>query len=239
MSENRRSTESILRSAYAVIAGNPRSRGGVARRQAWTRQPLIARAHQTRADSRAPGSRQWYRDKVDEAAFVAEEIERLHEAGRQWRDFAVLYRNHKHRDEVVARLRERDIPFIVKGVDVLETSEVRDLLAALRAHEVGDAVGLLRVAALPWFSVDGAELRTMLAAAGKEPEIEKVLEMVANGGEVVTALAEARHQLQAANGSAVAAWPSRSAASSCRPTRMRRFHRVRRELGQEAAGDCR
>ena len=59
-------------------------------------------------------------------------MERMHKAGRPWRDFAVLYRQHNYRDDVVQRLRERDIPFEVAGVDLLETSEVRDLLAVLR-----------------------------------------------------------------------------------------------------------
>ena len=206
MSANRRSTESILRSAHAAIAENPQiTRLVLPGGTAWTRQPLIHARTKPEAIPAPPVHVSGYRDKVDEAAFVADEIERLQEAGRQWRDFAVLYRIGFHRGEVIARLRERDIPFVVKGADVLETSEVRDLMAALRALQLSDAVGLLRVAALPCFSVDGAELRTMLAAAGKEPEIEKVLELLANGGEVVTALAEARHQLQAANGSAVAA----------------------------------
>ena len=49
----------------------------------------------------------------------------------------------------------RDIPFTVEGIDLLETAEVRDLLAALRAMEGGDPVGLLRVSALPRFNVDG------------------------------------------------------------------------------------
>src|SRR6266436_7002246 len=37
----------------------------------------------------------------DEAAWVADELERIHRAGRRWRDFAVLYRQHAHRDHLV------------------------------------------------------------------------------------------------------------------------------------------
>src|SRR5262249_12969323 len=37
----------------------------------------------------------------DEAAWVADELERVHKAGRRWRDFAVLYRQHAHRDQLV------------------------------------------------------------------------------------------------------------------------------------------
>jgi len=40
-----------------------------------------------------------------EAAWVADELERLHGAGRRWRDFAVLYRQHAHRDDLVEQRR--------------------------------------------------------------------------------------------------------------------------------------
>ena len=35
--------------------------------------------------------------------------------GRRWNDVAILYRKHKHRDAIVARLRDEDIPYTVVG----------------------------------------------------------------------------------------------------------------------------
>ena len=35
--------------------------------------------------------------------------------GRRWTDVAVLYRKHKHREAIVARLRDEDIPYTVVG----------------------------------------------------------------------------------------------------------------------------
>src|SRR5215467_8152828 len=48
----------------------------------------------------------------DEARWVASELERLHGGGRKWKDFAVLYRQHAHRDELVSELSRRKIPFV-------------------------------------------------------------------------------------------------------------------------------
>ena len=197
MSENRRSTEVILKSAYNVISLNPEITsvelpGG----ERWKRVPLEhARTKQEPTPVSPVRVRAW-EQAAGEATFVAREIIRMHDAGRPWRDFAVLYHNHKHRNELVEQLMQRDIPFTVAGVDLLQTSEVRDLLSALRVMEGGDPVGLLRVAALPRFNVQGEALRAALSAAGENADLEAVLDKVAGGSEVVTALAEARHEMQ-------------------------------------------
>ncbi len=74
-------------------------------------------------------------------------------AGRPWRDVAVLYRKHKHRDAIVDRLRAEDIPYtVVGGLALFETPEIRDLEAAMRAiADPEDDAALLRVlTAGPW-----------------------------------------------------------------------------------------
>lgn len=67
-----------------------------------------------------------------EATWVADELERLHGAGRRWRDFAVLYRQHAHRDLLVEELSKRKIPFVISKLSILEHPLVRDVLAYLR-----------------------------------------------------------------------------------------------------------
>jgi ATP-dependent DNA helicase UvrD/PcrA len=206
MSENRRSTAFILRSAYSVIERNPditsvELPGG----ERWVRAPL--QHSRTKAEPNPVPLVQvrGWDDTASEASFVAREILRLRgETGRSWRDFAVLYRLHKNRNELVEQLLERGIPFTVTGLDVLQTAEVRDLLAGLRAVVGGDDVALLRVAALPRFQVDGAELRTALATA-EECRLEPVLERVAGGAEAITTLLEARHEVQRMQSQALAA----------------------------------
>ena len=67
----------------------------------------------------------------DEASWVADELERLHGAGRRWKDFAVLYRQHAHRDQLVEELSRRKIPFVISKLSILEHPLVRDVLAYL------------------------------------------------------------------------------------------------------------
>ena len=196
MSENRRSTDVILKSAYSVISLNPEITSvELPGSERWQRVPLDHARTKPEPTPVPPVEVKVWEQAYGEAAFVAQEIDRMHDSGRPWRDFAVLYHNHKHRNELVEQLMQRDIPFTVAGVDLLQTAEMRDLLSALRVMEGGDPVGLLRVAALQKFQVQGEAVRGALAAAGENAELESVLDKVAGGSEVVTALAEARHEL--------------------------------------------
>src|SRR6266478_5183250 len=68
----------------------------------------------------------------EESRWVASELERIHKAGRRWRDFAVLYRAHGHRDELVRELARRKIPFVISRLSILEHPLVKDVLAYLR-----------------------------------------------------------------------------------------------------------
>lgn len=206
MSENRRSTEIILKSAYSVISQNPEIMSvELPDGQRWQRTPLLhARTRQEPAPA-APVGVWAYEDVEEEAAFVAQEIVRLHGSGRRWRDIGVLYRNHRNRDALVEQLIRRDIPYTVEGIDLLETAEVRDLLSSLRAIEGGDPVGLLRVCALPRFNVDGEALRAAVIAQEKKANLEVVLEELAGGSEVMTVLAEARHDVERMQSKALAA----------------------------------
>src|SRR5947209_2940515 len=68
----------------------------------------------------------------EEAAWVACELHRLHAAGRRWRDFAVLYRKHVLRENLVEELRLRNIPFVITRLSILEHALVRDVIAYLR-----------------------------------------------------------------------------------------------------------
>ncbi len=88
----------------------------------------------------------------DEAAWVADELERLHGAGRRWRDFAVLYRQHAHRDDLVEQLSRRKIPFVISKLSILEHPLVRDVLAYLRLIATPfDDIACARVlSALAW-----------------------------------------------------------------------------------------
>src|SRR5205823_286678 len=114
-----------------------------------------------------------------------------------WSDFAVLYRGHSHRDELTEELGARGIPFIVAGLNVLETGPVRDLVAVLRCVESeSDAVSLFRVAANPHFRIDANKFRAACQAAGRDTDLGELLRGVAGGNEILLALQECRNKLK-------------------------------------------
>jgi DNA helicase II / ATP-dependent DNA helicase PcrA len=100
---------------------------------------------------------------------VAGELERLHSGGRKWKDFAVLYRQHAHRDELVRELSSRKIPFVISRLSILEHPVVKDVVAYLRliARPFDDIAGA-RVLAAPAWGLDARDLVMLAERAKKE-----------------------------------------------------------------------
>ena len=103
LTENYRSTPNILRVATQVIAQNEVS----AEFPKKVLSPTRAEGERIRIVELST--------EDEEARWVASELERLHGAGRPWRDFAVLYRQHAHRDQLVEELSRRKIPLSLPG----------------------------------------------------------------------------------------------------------------------------
>jgi DNA helicase-2/ATP-dependent DNA helicase PcrA len=136
LNHNFRSTKKILRSADLVISKNQR----------FERKPLLT--------TRNPeGSSVYLLESPDyqsEAAWIAEEVERLVKGQRLRGEIAVLYRGHNHRDLLVDEFRRREIPFAIQGLTILRTPIVRDVLAYLSlAHSPHDNISLTRVLLAP------------------------------------------------------------------------------------------
>ncbi len=105
----------------------------------------------------------------DEARWVAGELERIHKAGRRWRDFAVLYRAHNHRDDLVRELSLRKIPFVISRLSILEHPLVKDVLAYLRLIATPyDDIAIARVLAAPAWQLAPADLVRFAERARKE-----------------------------------------------------------------------
>jgi DNA helicase-2/ATP-dependent DNA helicase PcrA len=138
LTENYRSTPNILRVASQVIGMNTVSAD-------FPKKVLTT--------NRAEGEKIRIVELTeieDEARWVAKEIERIHRAGRRWRDFAVLYRAHNHRDALVTELSQRKIPFVISRLSILEHPLVKDLIAYLRLiAKPYDDVAAARVLAAP------------------------------------------------------------------------------------------
>src|SRR5713226_7651309 len=138
LTENYRSTPNILRVASQVIGMNTASAD-------FPKKVLTT--------NRPEGEKIRVVELVeieDEARWVAGEIERIHRAGRRWRDFAVLYRAHTHRDALVRELSRRKVPFVISRLSILEHPLVKDLIAYLRLiAKPYDDIAAARVLAAP------------------------------------------------------------------------------------------
>jgi DNA helicase II / ATP-dependent DNA helicase PcrA len=105
----------------------------------------------------------------DEARWVAGELDRIHKAGRRWSDFAVLYRAHGHRDELVPELAHRKIPFVISRLSILEHPLVKDVLAYLRFIATPyDDISTARVLAAPAWQLAPPDLVRFAERARKE-----------------------------------------------------------------------
>jgi len=195
LNENLRSLEPILQCAHAIIGKNPEVSCKVGESgPEFRRQGLVSVREQAKhaTTKSSPVHIVVACGKEDEAGEVAETIGELRRkqprrvSAKGHTRFAVLYRYHVHRAEIMRELAERDIPYVVRGVDALETGEVRDILACLRAVLLHDGESTLRVAALSRFSIDPQAARAELLAGGREVSIEKTLRKL-SGGEAVFA----------------------------------------------------
>ncbi|HEY7616467.1 MAG TPA: ATP-dependent helicase, partial [Terriglobales bacterium] len=214
LEKNRRSTTPILRSAFAVISKNPEAFADE-KAAAYQRAPLVS----ARDEEEVPQGPQAPRVPVEvvllthkdvECSDLATVIERQKRQTRcGWGDFAVLYRQHSHRDELVDELLGRDIPFSIENMDVLDTPEVRDLLACLGAVvSPSDGASLFRVAALPPFVIDPDKLRAGMRAlpfGAPSSGVARVLGEIEGGKAVLETLQQVRDEIASAGVKARAA----------------------------------
>jgi len=156
LSENYRSTQRILRVAAETIAHNEKS-------------PLLPLKNLTTQNADGEKIRVVeFASADDEAHWVASEIERLHSAGAAWRSFAVLYRKHSHRAQLLAALKRRPIPFVIRKSSILQTTIVRDLLACLRLTAVlRDNIACARVLSIPDWAAEPRDLVRLAERAEK------------------------------------------------------------------------
>jgi DNA helicase-2/ATP-dependent DNA helicase PcrA len=205
LGKNRRSLPPILGCAFGIVNDNPpvfaKAYPPVGGAISYQRTPLESlrdeMARQSGPTTTPPLVEiiTW-RDKEVEAADLARRIQKKRKDEQKdkskgercrWSDFAVLYRVHSHRDELVHEFVERGIPFSIEGLDVLDTPEVRDVVACLTAAvSPDDAASLFRVAALPRFGIDAVELRAgMKAVRRQDLDLRTVLGRIAGGAAVL------------------------------------------------------
>jgi DNA helicase II / ATP-dependent DNA helicase PcrA len=212
LEQNRRSTTPILNCAYALIARNPPilvqgEHKGYHRAPLSSAREQEALSHGKEFPS-APVEVVVLSGKDAECFDLVTTLRRLKRQLRcKWSDFAVLYRQHLHRDELAAELAEQGVPFSIENMDVMDTPEARDLFACLGAIvSPRDGAGLFRVAALPQFAIDPEKLRAALGALKKDDaSIASVLGQIEGGPAVLAALQSARDEIVQRNAKSHAA----------------------------------
>ncbi|MFQ5927578.1 MAG: ATP-dependent helicase, partial [Terriglobia bacterium] len=109
-------------------------------------------------------------EALQEAAYVAHEIERLHRSeGIPYGRFAVLYRSHHHRNHLVRALARAGIPFVIRKLSILSNTLVRDLIAYLRLiHSPSDSISLLRLLAIPHWGLTPPQVQELVRRTRKE-----------------------------------------------------------------------
>lgn len=205
LDKNRRSTTPILNCAHAIISKNPEVFAGPTQANLYRRSPLISAREEEFVRQGAtikivPVEAVVLGGKDVESSDIAESIlNKRRESRGKWSDFAVLYRQHLHRDELVKEFIERGIPYSIENMDVMDTPQVRDLLACVGAvvSEKDDA-SLFRVAALPQFTVEPEDLRAEIRKMPRDQPhgaVSVSLAKISGGPAVLTALQQAREEI--------------------------------------------
>ena len=199
LERNRRSLSPILHCAHAVINANP----PIFRHAAIPgipneRHPLVSvREEDGKSSLRADPVEIIAAKKDREAEDIAMTIRaRKRSLGGHWRDFAVLYRTHAHREEVMEQLSDAGIPFAVETMDVLDTPQIRDLLACVGAVvDPADSISLFRAAALPEFAIDPLALQAVMRSAARDTDLHHLLADVTGGPAVLAKLNQVRSEI--------------------------------------------
>ena len=116
LEQNYRSTQAILNAANAVISHNKGRKG----KKLWTENPSGDKITVYEAN-----------DGLDEAAYVANRII-TQSRGKNFKDYAVLYRTNAQSNAIEAAFKRSGIPYrIIGGTRFFDRAEVKDMLAYL------------------------------------------------------------------------------------------------------------
>jgi DNA helicase II / ATP-dependent DNA helicase PcrA len=155
LEQNYRSTQTILSAANSVIANNLERKP----KNLWT---ALGQGQ--------PVTRYQAENEHDEAAFVAEEVERLRKQGYRYGQVVVFYRTNAQSRVLEEVFVKAGLPYkVVGGVKFYDRREVKDLLAYLKAVvNPLDTVSLRRVLNVPRRGIGETSERTVERFAGEE-----------------------------------------------------------------------
>lgn len=163
LTDNYRSTQTILDAAYSLIQGNNPNRLEVVegidkklKSHSTAPKKLIELIHETRAE--------------DEADAIARKISELRIKNYEFRNIAILVRANNHAQLVTTALQRHKIPFQFLGPGYLfQQDEVKDLIAYLMfLSNLSDTVSLFRVISMDIFEIPPIELNFLLNFSKKK-----------------------------------------------------------------------
>ena len=135
MTENYRSTPEVLGVVNSLIEKN---------------KQRIPKRLEAQRDVHGPTVWHHAKSPEEEAAWIAEGAQKLHEAGVAYRDMAVLYRAHYASRAVEEALMQAKVPYtLYSGVPFFGRREVKDALSYLRFVAYQDDLSFARVANVP------------------------------------------------------------------------------------------
>jgi len=153
LTENRRSGAAILSAAHQL-------------RLALYRDDSFPELRPIAGAPRGTVSADFLRTAVDEAEWIAEEIDRLHrEEGEPWKSIAVIFRKNADMALIRDALQALNVPVEVGSLGgLLELPQVADLHAWLRTIErPGDSIALARILLGPAYRLGLADIATLTA----------------------------------------------------------------------------
>ncbi len=155
LEQNYRSTKHILEAANQIIANNTERRP----KNLWTDKTGGERISLFVAEN-----------EHEEALFAVEVIAKLVRDGKQYQDFAFLYRTNAQSRVIEEMLLKANIPYqVVGGIKFYERKEIKDILAYLRiVVNPHDDISLERIINVPRRGIGGTTMDKIRAYASEQ-----------------------------------------------------------------------
>ncbi len=136
LEQNYRSTKNILDAANTVIKRNSERKS----KELWTENERgnLIRVVENNSD-------------IEEAVFIASEIEKSLENGGEYKDFAILYRNNAMSRVIEDRFVKNSIPYrLLGGVPFYGRKEIKDIMSYLKVlYNPSDDMAIKRIINVP------------------------------------------------------------------------------------------
>ncbi|QZT34638.1 DNA helicase PcrA [Caldalkalibacillus thermarum TA2.A1] len=155
LEQNYRSTKRILEAANEVIKHNVQRK----EKKLWTANEQGSRIKYYRAEN-----------EHDEAYFVTKQIQEAVKAGRNYSDFAILYRTNAQSRVLEEVFVKANIPYqMVGGIKFYERKEIKDILAYLRLiANPNDDISFRRIVNVPKRGIGQASLDKLASYAAEK-----------------------------------------------------------------------